>query len=134
MTARVLTALCVALAVSGANAQTTPAAAAQPAKPAAGDAAKPAARETLPDQKAYTEAGKITDPEKKIAVLEKFKTDFPDSMYVSSADSQIFSTLIQKMPERKDRIRQAAKAMFAQSVAKDSRLQGKHICHDNQSG
>jgi thiol-disulfide isomerase/thioredoxin len=118
MTARVLTALYFSLALSGASAQTTPAAA-QPAKPAAGDAAKPAARETPPDQKAYTEAGKITDPEKKIAVLEKFKTDFPDSMYVSSADSQIFSTLIQKMPERKDRIRQAAKAMFAQSVAKD---------------
>ena len=118
MTARTLTALCFSLALSGASPQTTPAAA-QPPKPAAGDPAKPAARETPPDQKAYTEAGKLTDPEKKIAALEKLKTDFPDSSYASIADSQIFSTLIQKMPEQKERIRKAAKAMFAQSVAKD---------------
>src|SRR5674476_1299092 len=69
MTARTLTALCFSLALSGASAQTTPAAA-QPPKPAAGGPAKPAARETPPDQKAYTEAGKLTDPEKKIAALE----------------------------------------------------------------
>src|SRR5450759_1623643 len=118
MTARTLTALCFSLALSGASAQTTPAAA-QPPKPAAGDPAKPAARDKPPDQKAYPEAGKLTDPEKKIAALEKLKTDFPDSSYASIADSQIFSTLIQQMPEQKERIRKAAKAMFAQSVAKD---------------
>ena len=94
------------------NAQTTPAAP-QPPKPAAGDEAKPAVRETPPDQKAYTEANKITDPEKKIAALEKLKTDFPDSVYAALAESPILSTLIQKMPEQKDRIRKAAKAMFA---------------------
>ena len=113
MTARVLTTLCLSLALFGANAQST-----QP-KPAAGDPAKPAVRETPPDQKAYNEASKITDNEKKIAALEKLKTDFPGSMYASIADSQIFSTLIQKMPEQKDRIRKAAKAMFAVSVAWD---------------
>jgi len=118
MTAGILTALCISLALSGANAQTTPTAA-QPPKPAAGDPAKPPVRETPPDQQAFTEAGKIADPEMKIAALEKFKTDFPDSTYASVADSQIFSTLIQKMPEQKDRIRKAAKAMFEKSVAKD---------------
>jgi thiol-disulfide isomerase/thioredoxin len=121
MTARILTALCLSLALSGANAQTTPPAP-PPPKPAAGDEAKPAAPavpETTPDEKAYTEAGKITDPEKKIAALEKLKTDFPGSTYLSAAASQIFSTLIQKMPEQKERIRKAAKAMFAASVAKD---------------
>ena len=118
MTARVLTALCFSLALSGASAQTPPAAA-QPPKPAAGDEAKPAARETPPDQKAYTAASAITDPEKKIAALEKLKADFPDSRYGSIGNSQIFSTLIQKMPEQKDRIRKAAKAMFKESVAKD---------------
>jgi thiol-disulfide isomerase/thioredoxin len=102
MTARILTFLCFWLALSGASAQTTP-----------------AASETPPDQKAYNEATKITDPEKKIAAFEKLKTDFPDSAFASGADSQIFSTLIQKLPEQKDRIRKAAKSMFAVAVAKD---------------
>ena len=107
MTARILTALCFSLALSGANAQTTP------------PEAKPAVRETPPDQKAYAEAGKITDPEKKIAAYEKLKMDFPGGAYAAMADSQIFSTLVQKMPEQQGRIRKAAKAMFAESVAKD---------------
>src|ERR1039458_8774883 len=105
MTARVLTALCFSLALAGAGAHTPPAAT---PTPAAADPAKPSVRETPPDQKAYNEATKITDNEKKIAALEKLKTDFPGSMYASIADSQIFSTLIQKMPEQKDRIRKAA--------------------------
>ena len=71
MTARILTALCFCLALSGANAQTTP------------PDAKAEVRETPPDQKAYTEAGKITDPEKKIAAYEKLKTDFPGGVYAA---------------------------------------------------
>ena len=118
MTVRVLTALCFSLALSGADAQTTPAAA-QPPKPAADDAAKPAVRETPPDQKAFNEANKIADPEKKIAALEKLKTDFPDSSYAAMADFGIFGTLIQKMPGQTDRIRKTAKTLFAESVAKD---------------
>jgi thiol-disulfide isomerase/thioredoxin len=114
MTARVLTTLCLSLALFGANAQTT-----QPPKPAAGDPAKPAARETPPDQKAYNEATRITDPEKRIAALEKFKTDFPDSRDAAIADTPIFSTLIEKMPQQTERIRKAARAMFAKSVAWD---------------
>jgi tetratricopeptide (TPR) repeat protein len=102
MTARILTALCLSLALSGASAQTAP-----------------PAPDTPPDEKAFTAAGKIADPEKKVAALEKLKKDFPDSTYVSTATSQIFSTLIQKMPERTDHIRKAAKAVFAVSVARD---------------
>ena len=62
MTARILTALCISLALSGANAQTTPAAA-QPPKPASGEEAKPTVRETPPDQKAFAEvvAGLLAD-------------------------------------------------------------------------
>ena len=118
MTARVLTALCFSLALAGAGAQTTPPAA-QPPTPAAGDPVKPSVRETPPDQQAYNEASKIADPEKKIAALEKLKTDFPDSRYAAIAETPIFSTLIQKLPEQKDRIRKAAKVMFAKSVAWD---------------
>jgi len=102
MTARILTALCLSLALGGASAQITT-----------------AASDTPPDETAYTAARKITDPEKKIAALEKLKKDFPDSRYVSAARSQIFNTLIRKMPDQKDRIRQAAKTMFAAAVAKD---------------
>jgi thiol-disulfide isomerase/thioredoxin len=102
MTARILTALCLSLTLSGASAQTTP-----------------PAPDTPPDEKAYREAGKITDPERKITALEGIKKDFPDSRYVSAANSQIFNTLIQKMPDRKERIRKAAKTMFAAAVAKD---------------
>jgi hypothetical protein len=40
-------------------------------------------------------------------------------VYASLADSQILSTLILKMPEQKERIRKAAKAMFAASAARD---------------
>jgi thiol-disulfide isomerase/thioredoxin len=110
MTARILTVLCFWLAFSGASAQTTPAASEMP-----------------PEQKAYMEAGKITDPEKKIAAFEKFKADFPGSVFASGADSQIFSTLIQKLPEQKDRIRKAAKAMFASAAAKDKAASRKNV-------
>ena len=62
---------------SGANAQTTPAnpaapapAAAQAPKPDTGDDEKPAVRETPPDQKAYMEATRITDANKKIEALQ----------------------------------------------------------------
>jgi tetratricopeptide (TPR) repeat protein len=128
MTARILTALCLSLALCGASAQTAPPAP-PPPKPAAGDEAKPAAPsvpEVPPDEKAYTEARAIANPEKKIVALEKLKADFPGTRYASVAGSQILSTLIQKMPERTDRIRQAAKAMFAESVAWDKAASKKN--------
>jgi hypothetical protein len=102
MTARILTALCLSLALIAASAQTAP-----------------PAPDTAADEKAYRAAAKIADPEKKIAALEGIKKEFPGSRYVSAANSQIFSTLIQKMPDQKERIRQAAKTMFAAAVAKD---------------
>src|SRR5664279_2780244 len=102
MTARILTVLCLSLALRGASAQTT-----SPAP------------STPPDEKAYTEARKIADPEKKIAALAGIRKNFPDSRYVSAANSQIFNTLIQKLPDQQERIRKAAKTMFSAAVAKD---------------
>jgi thiol-disulfide isomerase/thioredoxin len=109
MTARVLTVLCFSLALSWTDAQTVP-----------------ADRETPPDQKAYNEAMKIADPEKKIAALERLKIDFPDSRYAATADTPIFSTLIQKLSEQTDRIRKAAKVVFAHSVAWDKSVSRKN--------
>ena len=111
MTARTLTILWCSLVLAGARAQTAP--------PTPGDEAKPELRELPPDQRAYNEALKITDTETKIEALEKIRKDFPDSVYASSADSLILSTLIEKTPKDEDRIRKRAKQMFSEAAAKD---------------
>jgi len=92
MTARiVLPAVCFSLVLSGAVAQTTESAqsaapAAAPAKPASGEPEKkPPVRETPADVKAFNDLNKITEPEKKIAAIEKWKTDFPTSSSLETA-------------------------------------------------
>jgi tetratricopeptide (TPR) repeat protein len=101
MSARILAALFLTLAASRAIAQTEPAA------------------ENPPDQQAYLDANKISDPEKKIAALEKLKTNFPGSTWLSLANFRILSTLVQSMPNQTDRIRKAAKAAYAEAVVLD---------------
>lgn len=118
MTARLgISALYVALS-STAFAQT-----AEPPKPAPAAAAKPAEEkkqpETPPDMKAYREASKETDPEKKIAALEKWKKDYPDSLMRSSVDRDILNTLVTKMPKQQDRIRKFAAGMYKAAAEKD---------------
>jgi thiol-disulfide isomerase/thioredoxin len=72
-----------------------------------------------PDQQAYSEAGKLTDPARKIEALEKFKADFPKSAMRSAADSAILSTLVKKFPGQKSRIARQAKAMYASAEARN---------------
>jgi hypothetical protein len=108
-----------ALALSPAFAQT-----AETPKPAPAQAAKPAAEEkkppeTPPDLKAYRDALKETDPEKKIAGLEKWKKDFPESQMRSSVDNAILSTLVTKLPAQQARIRSFAAAAFKAAPEKD---------------
>ena len=130
MTARIaLPAICFTLALSGAIAQTTPPPAPDkdaPAKDASAkpeaakpEPPKPAAREMPPDMKAYNEIGKITDPEKKIEAYEKWKKDFPESSMLELADSGIFSTLVHKFPDQKDRIRKFAATMYRNTPEKE---------------
>ena len=125
MTARMLSPFVLALALFSVNAQTTtPAAqpatpAAQPPKPAGDDEAKPPVRETPPDQKAYMDILRITDAEKQIAAFEKFRTEYPKSMFASGVDSSILNTLIKKMPDQKPRIKKTAQSMYNAAVAKD---------------
>ena len=90
MTARILTALFCFLAISAAIAQTDPSAAENP-----------------PDQQAYLNANKISDPEKKIAALEKLRSDFPGSTWLSLASFRVLGTLVQNMPNQTDRIRKS---------------------------
>ncbi len=127
MAARLTVPVILCALFGGALAQTPPAAAqpaaAQQPKPAdppkpSGDA-PPAARETPPDTKAYAEAGRITDPEKKIEAYEKFKKDFPDSPLVQSADMGILSTLAQKFPQQTDRIRKFASDLCKKAPGKN---------------
>jgi tetratricopeptide (TPR) repeat protein len=86
--------LCAALigAITIAVAQTPP------------DSPRPAAPAMPPDRKAYTDATKLTDPDKKVEALEKFIADFPKSTTVSTAHQTIFDTLVKSHPEQKDKI------------------------------
>ena len=76
------------------------------------DPPKPAIPETPPDVKAYTDAVKLTDPQDRIAALQKWKTDFPHSSMRSAADSSILDTLIKKLPDEHERIRKQAKSVY----------------------
>ncbi|SPF34420.1 conserved exported hypothetical protein [Candidatus Sulfopaludibacter sp. SbA4] len=130
MTARLaIPAIYCALALYGASAQT-----AEPPKPAPEAAAKPAeekkAPETPPDLKAYREATKETDPEKKIAALEKWKADFPESNMKDSADSAILNTLVTKLPSQETRIREFAAQMYKHAAEKDKGATAYDIADD----
>ena len=81
-------------------AQTTP-----PAKPTP---PVPATPTMGPDQKAYTEAMALKDPDKKIEALEKFMNDYPDSPGISLSHRGIFDTLVKSHPDQIERIREAA--------------------------
>lgn len=92
---------------------------ADPAKPAAeAEKPKPAAPETPADAKTFSEANRVTDPEEKIAALEKWKADYPHSSMHSAADSAILSTLIKKFPNQTELIRRQAKLTYAAADAK----------------
>jgi hypothetical protein len=130
MAIRTYTALCFSLLLPGVWGQsvpappaTAPAAAAPQPRPAdapkpAGEQQQPTARETPPDQKAYAEASRITDPEKKIEALEKFRKDFPESTMEQSAGLNILSTLVQKLPKQTDRIGKFADALYKKADPK----------------
>ncbi len=115
MAARLTFPVVLCALLGGALAQNPPSPA--PGQPAA--AQQPTVRETPPDTKAYSEAGRITDPEKKIEAYEKFKKDFPDSPMVQSADLGIFTTLAQKFPQQKDRIRKFASELYKKAPEKN---------------
>lgn len=82
----------------------TPAATPQPAPPAA-----PA---PTPDTKAYNDANRLTDPDKKVEAMRAFIKDFPDSTRKTSAHQAIFDTLVKSRPGDRDGILEAAKAII----------------------
>src|SRR5215467_10881345 len=82
--------------------QSQPAAAPTPAPPPA----------LPPDQKAYDEARRIKDPQKKIDALEKLIKDYPNGFVGSMARNDVFDTTIKNFPTETDKIRAAAEKLF----------------------
>jgi tetratricopeptide (TPR) repeat protein len=66
-----------------------------------------------PEQKAYTDASRLKDPEKKIEALEKLIADYPDRFQAFLARGDILDTLIKNYPTQIDRIRAAAEKYLA---------------------
>jgi tetratricopeptide (TPR) repeat protein len=84
--------------------------AAPPATPAAASPTPPPARMPTPqpDQKAYDEARRIKEPQKKIDALEKVIKDYPNGFVAFQARSEVLDVLIKNFPTQTDRIRAAA--------------------------
>jgi tetratricopeptide (TPR) repeat protein len=72
----------------------------------------PTAPAMPPDQKAYDEARRIKEPQKKIEALEKVTRDFPDRFSAYQARFDVLDTLIKNFPDQKDRIRAAAQKII----------------------
>lgn len=68
-----------------------------------------------PDQKAYDDARRTKDPQKKIEALEKVITDFPESFYRSQARLEILDALLKSFPDQKDRIHLAVEKIIEPS-------------------
>ncbi len=83
-------------------------------KPAPSPSATPVtAPAPPPDQKAYDEARRIKDPDKKIEALEKIVKDFPERFTAFQARNDILDTVIKSFPTQTDRIRAAAERYLA---------------------
>src|SRR5262245_1846740 len=83
--------------------------------------APPAARSMPNDKKAYKDASRIKDPQKKIEALEKFLDQYPESFFTSAAQLAILDAIIKGQPESKDKIlAQAEKTLREESGAASS--------------
>src|SRR5690242_12911223 len=96
------------------------------------DAPRPAP-ELPPDVKAYRDI-KESDAEKKIAALEKWKVEFPDSNMRGTADLNILNTLATRLGSQQDRIRKFAAAMYKGAPEKDKPQTAMHIASELLAG
>jgi hypothetical protein len=83
------------------------------AKPTPTPAPTPPAPRTMPpDQRAYMEATRIKDPQKKLEALEKWLDQYPESFMASTIHLDILDTIIKLQPDQKEKIlAQADRAM-----------------------
>jgi len=61
-----------------------------------------------PDYKAYTAGMAEKDAAKKVVLLEKYMTDFPDSAFISLANETLLEAIVKAYPNDKERIRAQA--------------------------
>ena len=69
----------------------------------------------LPEQKAYDEARRIKDPQKKLDALDKVIKDYPEKLQATMARSDSFDVYVKNFPTQTDKIRAAAERMFEPS-------------------
>jgi hypothetical protein len=74
--------------------------------------APPATPAPTPDTKAFNDANRLTDPDKKVEAMQAFIKDFPDSPRKTAAHQAIFDTLVKSRPGDRDRILEHAKAVI----------------------
>ena len=65
-----------------------------------------------PDTKAFNDANRLTDPDKKVDALRAFVMDFPDSARKTAAHQAIFDTLVKSRPGERDKILEHAQAII----------------------
>ncbi|MDO8836753.1 MAG: hypothetical protein Q7V01_14225, partial [Vicinamibacterales bacterium] len=112
---RALIAVSLAVALTGVMVAASDAAQDGATPPAAAQAPVPAApaREVTPEQKAYQDAVKIGDPDKKIEALRKVIADFPNTPTAGTAESQILTTLVRRATDTVSAIQEQARKMSA---------------------
>jgi hypothetical protein len=72
-----------------------------------------------PDFKAFNEAAKEKDAQKRTAAYEKFVADFPDSILVSMARSEVQSSLLATVREARKKYLDLVKAQIDAAKARD---------------
>src|SRR5262245_21858080 len=108
------------LAVAAAQQPTTNTAPQTPsaAKPTPTPAPPPPAARPMPaDQKAYMDASRIKDPQKKIEALVKFLDQYPESFMTGAANMDILAALIKSQPESKEKILAQADKTLQKSLS-----------------
>jgi tetratricopeptide (TPR) repeat protein len=65
-----------------------------------------------PEQKAYDEARRIKEPQKKIEALEKVIKDYPERFVAFQARNDVLDALIKNFPDQKERIHVAAEKIL----------------------
>ncbi len=96
--------------VTGASPQVTVVSAA--GTPPQTPAAPPSAPAPAPDTKAFNDANRLTDPDKKVDAMRAFIKDFPDSSRKTAAHQAIFDTLVKSRPGDRDAILEHASAII----------------------
>jgi tetratricopeptide (TPR) repeat protein len=69
------------------------------------------------DRKAFMDAQRIKDPQKKIEALEKFLEQYPDSFMTNQANLEILDALIKIQPESRDKILARAEQAMQKSAS-----------------